>query len=276
MIRLNFNFLVFVFIVLLFSGISKADVNHLGQESHRIDNLSYTAGFGATALDPHHQPIHDQGTPWAEGQPTNSCFANATTNPSIGMGKTFRELHQWAWHWRRVIVNKTTYLSGMVNRAKALTQFSPGKSHIPVPFWDYDPFSYDPYFQGVVTWPQVYHPILIDYYNLSPWRGNDYSWDANTTKYVWFLEAQHSFNHSSFLVGAPAKYDGVFNYYDRIPASPTFDPCIAWLEGRVSWDYVLEIAAAHELAGRDHLALIEKRIIYLWPFETLVLTGVIR
>lgn len=301
--------------VLLISSVVRADDSHSNHKTFWIDNMADAPGFGANAIDPIHHPIHDQGTDYAEGQATNLCFENETTNPNIGMGKTYKELHQWAMRWRRTDVNEVTTLAARVNFAKGYAEGS-GRPYLRIPFWDYDPFSFDPLFQGIVTWPEVHHPILISDYNNNvaflnqfdqPVDLEYYNWDNNTTRYDWFAYAQETFGGHSFMVPAPMKYEGMFNYYDRIPAAPTFDPCIKWVTKKLTcaqnelaclkgtdgsicqaeadvcqaetdslWDYVLDQTAAHEEAGRLHHILMKKRTLYSFSVIYRIKDGSIR
>ena len=259
--------------LLIASSFARAQHHHPLDDTFFIDNLADRQGFGGEPIT--ERPIHDQGSPYAEGQPSNSCFENLTTNPDIGNGHTFAELFRWGMRWRRLDVNKATYLAGMVNYAKGYLEGT-GRSHIPIPFDSYDPFNSNPLFTGIMVWPTVHHSVLIDRYNTSPWRDGNYAWDGISIRYDWFLVAQHHYGEQSYLVPAPMKYEGLFNYYDRIPAHPFADACVEWLEGRQDWNYVLELAAAHEQAGREHFRLIRKRVLYLWPFLQLVKDGVIK
>ena len=220
------------------------------EKRHSIDNLSTSIGILGEPLVPE-EPIHNDGV-FTEGQVATDC----TLNPQkYKDGRTLNDISRKYWHWRRHIVNKLLFLSGWANRAKAEANLL-GKTNAKIPFYDYDPF-----FRG-----DTYHPELIADWNtgLGAQVFGPYAWDGLQARYDYFLEAQ-KLNDDSFLVDFPAKAEGAFIYWDRIPAHPIADACMLWKEGNMSFDSVLQYAADHELAAIAHLRTIEKRIVYMYP-----------
>lgn len=223
-----------------------------------------------------------------EGQPTNRCLANPQLHTN---GRTVKQMLKNFWHWRRQLVAREIIFAGDVN---ALAELARSKGdYRGQPFMNYDPFfnqrdSSHPdiynYYQALPA-SRGYGPIVNDGLEVRYdhfWLAHNLNVSGNTLlefKTCGELQGHESF-HSPDCIGAPSnkltlvggdsykapepwRNEDLFIYYDRIPANPIGDACIRWLEGQVPFNYVLQIAAAHEDAGKFHVLLVEKRRRYI-------------
>lgn len=252
---------LFSFLFLLFLGVVAL--------AHDIDHLSKNRGGIRVITDASEIPfvadhyVLDEQLNWDgvfyEGQPINDCF----TNPQVELntGKTMRELVFDYGHERRNVVSSTLFLSGQVNRnyAYAVAQ---GKFGAKIPFYNYDPMTLgsDPYNSHLIPWYNLFAP---------GWGLPLFGADYLTIRYDYFLDAHREHPQHSYRIGFPQRSEGAFNYYDRIPMHPIADVCFWWAEGGVTFEYALDIARAHVLAGEHHNQSIRARILYLWFMEFL-------